>query len=73
LFILFSLSPALSLSLFSLTGYHLSLFSLSPATVSLLLLLLLLLLLSLTGHRPYIPTCMISYRFVLVDFLGLMV
>jgi hypothetical protein len=34
LFILFSLSPALSLSLFSLTGYHLSLFSLSPATVS---------------------------------------
>jgi hypothetical protein len=43
--ILFSFSLILSLSLFSLTDHRLSLFSLSPVTVSLLLLLL-----SLTGH-----------------------
>ena len=47
--ILFSLSPALSLSLFSLTDRNLSLFSISPVTISLLLLLL-----SLTDHyRTY--------------------
>ena len=48
--ILFSLSQALSLSLFSLTDRSLSLFSISPVTISLLLLLLL----SLTDHyRTY--------------------